>query len=540
MNDQQPHVLMVAAECRGLAKVGGLGDVVSDLSKALKGLGISVSVVMPCYDQVAHSPKPIVSFPVRFGSRNDWPVKVFTRELDGVTIYLLRSPDFFGGRYGNLYVDSERLGRGAFEDDAKRFAFFSAAVLEFVQQSPRQRDVNVLHCHDWHTGALLVLLKHDRRYRQLADSLRTLFTIHNLDYQGTRPFKLTGECELLSFSAWFPALYRSLKRKKALTVLSDTHTLVPCFNPMRAAINLADNVNTVSPRYATEIIQPDDPTRNFIGGRGLEDDLRRSGKICGILNGLDYEVYDPSKLAPPFDVRMKDWQNARRQHKINLLQGLGNYLDEMAGKLGKGFKNSDHVLSKMTAFQPDDWTNKPLVVAVTRAVRQKASILLESLDGSSSVLHELLKRDLYLVVLGTGELESQLEEINDSPNGLFVCAFDPQFANLLYAGGDIFLMPSDFEPCGITQMIAMRYGCLPLVPDVGGLSDTVHDMRTGFVYGGATRPAARQSVLDTLDKALGCYVGDKSKWAEMQLQAMSARFDWVSSARQYIELYRQR
>ena len=528
---------MIAAECRGLAKAGGLGDVVRDLSKALTGLGTPVSIVIPCYDQVAHSPQPIVCFPVQFGSRDDWRVRVFTRELDGVTIYLLRSQKFFGGRYGNIYVDSERLGSGAFEDDAKRFAFFSAATLEFIQQYPRLHDVNVLHCHDWHTGALLVLLKYDRRYRRLADSLRTLFTIHNLDYQGTRPFKLAGERELLAFSDWFPAFYRRLKRTGALTALSDTHTPIPCFNPMRAAINLADNVNTVSPRYATEIIQPDDPTRNFIGGRGLEDDLRRSGKIYGILNGLDYELYDSSRLLPSFDVDLKDWPRLRHQHKINLLDQLGVHLQGIADRPGQAFKNRDSVLKKLAAFRAKAWYEKPLVVAVTRAVRQKVSILLERLDKSGTVLQHLLQRDIFLIVLGTGELEEQLEEINRYPNGLFICAFDANLADRLYAGGDLFLMPSDFEPCGITQMIAMRYGCLPVVPNVGGLSDTVQTNKTGFVYRSANRQAARRGLVRTLDQALWCYTHDRAKWLAMQARAMSARFEWTTAAEKYLDLY---
>jgi starch synthase len=538
MPDTQPHVLMVAAECRDLAKVGGLGDVVRDLSQALKIPGVPVSIVMPCYDKVQHPGEPMDGFLVQFGSRNDWPVQVFRRELDGVPVYLLRNEEFFGGRYGDVYIDSDRLGRGPFEDDAQRFAFFSAATLELIQKHPKLQAINALHCHDWHTGVLLLLLNHDPRYRQLASTLHTLFTIHNLDYQGTRPFELSGERNFLSFAEWFSELYQSLKSKGLLAPFSDPHTPVPCFNPMRAGINLADYVNTVSLKYAWEITQPDDPARNFIGGRGLEGDLQRCGnRLYGILNGLDYEVYDPSKLNPPFDVDIGDWQRARRQHKLNLVEGLDRHLQEMASRLGKGFKNSDSVLSRLSTFQLDEWKEKLLVVAVTRAVRQKVSILLEPPDGSGSVLQEILKRDVDLIIFGTGELETQLEEINSWPNGLFVCAFDPKFANLLYAGGDLFLMPSDFEPCGISQMIAMRYGCLPLVPDVGGLSDTVQNGQTGFVYSGINRPAARQAFLHTLDKALDCYVHDRTKWAEMQVQAMSARFEWTTSAQKYIKLY---
>jgi starch synthase len=538
--DAKPQVLMVAAECRDLAKVGGLADVVRDLSKALKVLGTPVSIMMPCYNSVRHSEEPHDSFFVPFGSRNDWLVEVFRRELDGVPAYLVRSEEFFGGSYGDVYINNERLGKGPFEDDAQRFAFFSAATLEFIQKQNDSLRINAIHCHDWHTGALLVLLKYDPRYRQLANTVQTLFTIHNLDYQGTRPFESIGDRDSSSFSHWFPELYKNLIIGDDLALITDPHAFIPCFNPMRAGINLADNVNTVSPKYAAEITQPDDPSRNFIGGRGLEHDLQDCGsRLHGILNGLDYDLNDPMKTMPPFDINIQNWQDARRQHKINLLEGLSTHLEEMAVNLGKGFENSDRVLSKMSTYHPEDWKKKPLVVAVTRAVRQKVNILLEALNGSGSVLEEILKRDVFLLVLGTGDLEDQLDEINHWPNGLFVCAFDPGFANLLYEAGDLFLMPSDFEPCGITQMIAMRNGCLPLVPDVGGLFDTVQDMQTGFVYSGINRPLARQALLDSLDKALDCYTHDVKKWTDMQENAMRARFEWTAAAERYKGLYRR-
>jgi starch synthase len=534
-----PHVVMVAAECRDLAKVGGLGDVVRDLSKALRALGVPVSVVMPCYDAVQHPARAMDAFTVRFGGRNDWPVQAFKRELDGVPVYLLRSEEFFGGEYGSVYVDSERLGRGPFEDDAQRFAFFSTVALAFIQKHP-ELELNALHCHDWHTGAMLVLLKHDPRYRPLASQLQTLFTIHNLDYQGTRPFELSGERKFAAFGQWFPELYQNLKAQHLLEPLADPHASTPCFNPMRAGINLADGVSTVSPTYAVEITQPDDPARNFIGGRGLEADLRRRGNtLHGILNGLDYDVNDPANLNPSYGVNLGDWPSTRDEHKRKLLEGLDTQLEAMALRLGKSFKNSDVVLSKLSAYRPAEWKERMLVVAVTRVVRQKMSILLETLDEAASVLQALLKRDIALIVFGTGELEDPLEELNRWRNGLFVCAFDPQFATQLYAGGDLFLMPSDFEPCGLSQMIAMRYGCLPLVSDVGGLHDTIQDTQTGFVYGGANRTAARQALLAALDRALDCYKNEKGKWREMQEQAMRARFEWTTSARKYVELYAQ-
>jgi starch synthase len=530
---------MIAAECRDLAKVGGLGDVVRDLSKALTELGVPIKLLIPYYEVIEYPVEYFTHFFVRFGEK-EWPVKAFRCELDQVPVFLLRSDRFFSGAYGEVYIDSDQLGRGPFEDDAKRFAFFSAAALEFIQNHVEQHKIETLHCHDWHTGVLLLLLKHDPRYRKLARRLRTLFTIHNLDYQGKRPFEFKKDGDLLSFADWFPELYQNLKTSGKIEAFRDPRTSDICFNPMRAGINLADNISTVSPTYAHEITQPDDPAKNFIGGRGLENDLLRlhkQNKLHGILNGLDYEKQNPLNLNPPFDVKLERWKDARNKHKIDLLKGLCKHIQNLDSKLGRRFLNRDKIIARLSTFQPDAWLEKPLVVAVTRAVHQKMSILIEPTQGHDYLLQQMLKRNIFLIILGTGELQYQLEQINRWPNGLFVCAFDPEFATRLYAAGDLFLMPSDFEPCGISQMIAMRYGCLPLVNDIGGLQDTVQDMQTGFVYSGATRHQAKLALLKTLDRAINCYVNRKQYWTKMQQRAMSVRFEWTSSAQEYIKLY---
>ena len=534
------RVLMVAAECRDLVKVGGLADVVRDLSKILKAVGVPVSVVMPCYDAVEDRGESTHRFDITFAGRT-WVVEVFRRVLDGVDVYLLRNDDFLGGNYGDVYIDSARFGRGPFEDDAKRFAFFSTAVLGFLDRFSGVQETNVLHCHDWHTGVLLTLLNHDPRYSELAGRLRTLFTIHNLDYQGTRPFELQESRTLVSFSEWFPAFYVQFYEK--LQAHNDPRA-EDCFNPMRAGINLADHVNVVSPTYAREVTQPDDEDRNFFGGRGLERDLQRresEGRLHGILNGIDNDVWDPAKIAdPPFDAP----GDARSQSKANLLRRLPVHLDKVYANLKERERedpsverNVENVLERMQTYDADAWLRRPLVVAVTRAAGQKVKILLETLDGTVTVLQSILNRNLSLIVLGTGEYQDELEEINARPNGLFVCAYANDLANRMYAGGDLFLMPSDFEPCGLSQMIAMRFGCLPLAYDIGGLHDTVRDMQTGFVYSGDTRDEARQALLDTLDRALDCLANNPSHWTQMQRQAMAERFEWMAAAKKYIQLY---
>ncbi|MBN1179222.1 MAG: glycogen synthase [Anaerolineae bacterium] len=532
-----PRVLIAAAECRGLAKVGGLADVVRDLSQALRALGVPAEVAMPYYDAVHCDARPIDRFLVHFGGQ-EWQTDVFEYTLGAVTTYLLRNDHFFGGAYGSVYIDSDRLGRGPFEDDTQRFAFFSAAALEFLRRHP----VDALHCHDWHTGPLLTLLAHDPRYLQLAQSLRTLFTIHNLDYQGTRPFEWPGaERSLVAFADWFPELYPRLKQRGALEPLRDPRAADACFNPLRAGINLAHGVTTVSPTYAREITRPDDPARNFVGGRGLEPDLQaldRRGALHGILNGLDYVEHDPLHLDPPFDVDAAGWQEMRRLHKDRLLEELPARMAHLRNVHPGHFWNAERVLEKLSAYTAAAWQARPLVVSVTRAVGQKVSILLEALDDGTPLLEALLARNISLLVLGTGDLQEQLERINAYDNGLFVCAFDAKFAQTLYAGGDLFLMPSDFEPCGLSQMMAMRYGCLPLVYDIGGLKDTVADMQTGFVYAGANRPEARRALLAALDRALDGYANRPTQWRAIQSAAMRARFEWEASARQYLELYR--
>jgi glycogen synthase len=213
---------------------------------------------------------------------------VFRLELDGVPVYLLHSQELFGGKYEDIYIDSERSGRGPLEDDPLRFAFFSSAVLEFIPEYPGLSGINALHCHDWHTGILLALLKCNPRYGRLSNALQTLFTIYNLDYQDTRPFEPTGE------------MY-------------------------------------------------------FIDGRSLEEGFRKPGsRLYGILNGLDYESNNPTTLTPPFDSAIPNWQRGRRQHKIDLLDGLAADLEKTAVKLGKRFKNSPAVLKKCQLFK---WTS---------------------------------------------------------------------------------------------------------------------------------------------------------------------------------------
>lgn len=509
---------MVAAECRDIATAGGLGDVVRELSKAVHRCGIRVSIAMPYYGVVTKSAVSLGKFKVPFGDRS-WVVEWFRCTLDGVTIYLLRKREFFGGQYKTVYINSQHH---PFEDDARRFAFFSSAVLAFIQHYAPLRSIDTLHCHDWHTGVLFTLLKYDPHYKELSERVRTVFTIHNLEYQGIRPFSSRIRRPWFTFSDWFPSLYSSLRASGAIHDLRNPKPPMRWFNPMRAAIQLADHVNTVSPRYSLELTQADNPNLNFSGGRGLEHDIaqrKRQHRFHGILNGLDYTIHTPFTLRPAFDVTMPGWRAIRMQHKHALLRQIPTKIKQTS------------------AYDASEWVTRPLVVMVTRAADQKVKMLLEKHRGKP-LLEHILHRNLSLLILATGEREHTLNDIvNRHPNGLFICAFERTFARRMYAAGDLFLMPSDFEPCGISQLISMRYGCLPLVHGIGGLRDTVHHNETGFVFTGETRTQTRQALLETLDAALRRFTQDRRQWRHMQRKAMQTRFDWTASVEQYLSLY---
>jgi starch synthase len=527
---------MVAAECRDIATAGGLGDVVRELSKAVHRRGIRVSIAMPYYGVVTKSAVSLGKFKVPFGDRS-WVVEWFRCTLDGVTIYLLRKREFFDGRYKTVYINSRHH---PFEDDARRFAFFSSAVLAFIRHYAPLGSIDTLHCHDWHTGALLTLLKYDPHYKELSERVRTVFTIHNLEYQGIRPFSSRIDRAWFTFSDWFPSLYHSLKTSGEIHELRNPQPPLRWFNPMRAAIQLADHVNTVSPRYALELTRADNPKLNFSGGRGLEHDItrrKRQRRFHGILNGLDYTIHTPSTLRPAFDVTMPGWRAIRLQHKHTLIQQLPHEITtfQNAGRLPSW--NANQLTTQLTTYDASEWIARPLVVMVARAADQKVKMLMEQHHGKP-LLEHILHRNLSLLILATGERERTLDaNVNRHPNGLFICAFERTLAQCMYAAGDLFLMPSDFEPCGISQLISMRYGCLPLVHGIGGLRDTVHHNKTGFVFTGGTRAQTRQAFLETLDAALHRFTHNPRQWRQLQRHAMRARFDWTASVEQYLSLY---
>jgi starch synthase len=460
------------------AKMGGLADVCGSLPKALAALGHDVRVVMPAYASIEDAqrqgqhgigPHPIA---LRVPMGNGLvPAGVFEAKLPGsdVPIYFIAERHRFGDRpwiYG-------------YRDDPSRFAFFSRAALDLMVAALRWRP-DVVHAHDWHTAPAVLWLatagQHDPPYANLP----TVFTIHNLAHQGKAPWSVCAELGLY-----------------AQRLLEEHPNEI---NFMARGIYHATMVNTVSPNYAREIM-----TRE--SGYGLDALLRyRHFDVHGILNGLDYVVWDPSTdrhLAANFD----------------------------AGSLERRLINKRALQKRAGLAERDD---VPLVAMVTRLDWQKG------LEITGHVLHLLMNNhagEAQCVVLGAGapQYEITLRHIAGYHHGrmtTFLC-YDAELAPLIYGGSDLFLMPSLFEPCGLGQLIAMRYGSVPVVRATGGLADTVRANVTGFTF----TNYSSDDFWNALREALYIYRVDHESWRAIQQKGMTSDFSWETSARGYQQLY---
>ncbi|QJW45211.1 glycogen synthase GlgA [bacterium BFN5] len=471
-------VLHAAAEAAPFIKTGGLGEVIGALPKELIRQGVDVRVVLPRYrgieaeylDQMVVTHRMIV--PVGWRQQ---VCDVSQLTVAGVTFY------FIGNDY---YFDrSEVYGH---HDDHERFAFFCRAVLEALPQLEFQPDI--LHCHDWHTGMMSVLL--DAHYRTVPfyAELKTVFTIHNLEYQGNFSSDILGDMLDLGWEYFTPDGVEASGQVSFL----------------KGGLNCSDAITTVSKSYAEEILQPE-------YGQNMDGLLRkRSHQLTGIVNGLDYAEYDPRNgifIATPFDARSL---RKRRDNKLRLQESLG--------------------LPAAEAI--------PVVGIVSRLVESKG------MDLIADILDELLQLDSQLIVLGTGEERYEsffAEAAQRYPQQVAVAIrFDDGLARRIYAGSDMFLMPSRVEPCGLSQLTAMRYGSIPVVHATGGLKDTVvpYDEQggggTGFCFSDYCAPA----LLDVLQQAYALY-HDKKAWNKLVQSAMKSNFSWQQSSDQYKSLYGQ-
>lgn len=469
-------VLFAVSEAYPFVKSGGLGDVGGSLPQALQTEGTEVRVIIPKYtvipEEYLRQMHRVTEFEVNLAWRRI-SCSIDRLEHQGIVYY------FIGNDY---YFNRESLY--GYHDEGERFAFFSKAVLESLVYLNYQADV--IHCHDWHTAIIPLMLKENFGNNPYYFGIKTILTIHNLKYQGYVPQIYFDD--VLGFGGHRVA-WEKLEYGDSL-------------NYLKAGILSADLITTVSPTYAQEIQQP-----SF--GESLDSFLRkRKGDLYGILNGIDTVKYDPQ----------------RDPHL------LINYRSSLAKK----GENKKHLQGLMNLPSQGDW---PLIAIVSRLVEHKG------LDLVVHILDELLNMNVQMVVLGTGD--QRFKEIfqhfaKQYPQKLAIRLFyDEALAHKIYGGADLLLMPSQSEPCGLSQMIAMRYGTLPIVRETGGLRDTVTPFNEASVEGNGFSFVNYNAhdLLFTVQKAVKLFFEDKTTWQGLVKNARNSDFSWGKSARQYRDLY---
>lgn len=473
------RTLFVAAECAPFFKTGGLGDVAGALPKALEEKGTEIKVVLPYFTKIADQYKEqiqdLFSYEVNVGWRKQYcGVKYLS--LKGIDYYFL----------DNLYY-FDRPDLYGYYDDGERFAFFQLAVIELMEKINFIPDV--MHLNDYHTAFIPFLLKEKYRWIQAFDSIHTVLTIHNIEFQGQYDQGVLGDLFGMGNERYEDGTIR----------FND------CVNFMKAGILYADRVTTVSPSYAEEIKKAE-------FGAGLDVILRmESGKLSGIVNGIDYEMFDPAKDPALFENYDAKHLAKKIENKVQLQKHLGLPVN----------------------------AEIPLIGIVSRLTYQKGfHLLLEEMEN-------LMQFDVQLVVIGTGDpnFENQFRYFGEQyPEKTSInIAFDLSLAQKVYAGVDMFLMPSAFEPCGLSQMISMHYGTLPIVHEIGGLRDTVEPYNpitnkgTGFGFDNF-QPFY---LMNVLKQAIELYQNNPEIWQELMQQAMAKDFSWNESSQQYLALYQQ-
>ena len=472
-------ILFATSEIYPFSKTGGLGDVAGVLPVALKELGLEVAVITPLYGRLHtaghHIRLLMENCPVGY----PWPettADIYTTQYKGVPVYFLDRPEYFDRR--NLYCTYH----GDYFDNCERFIFFAKALLSWIlwmDQPP-----GVVHCNDWHTSLIPAYLYYAGQRDPFWSEISSVLTIHNLAFQGQFSARLFWESGL-PVQAWN----------------MDGAEYYGSFNLLKAGIAYSDKITTVSPSYAEEIRTPE-------FGYGLEGILtQRSSDLSGILNGVDYTVWDPredSFLAANYDPYDP---SGKRVCKRELVERMG---------LGSRF------------------ASRPVLGFVGRMRSQKGvDIILEHLS-------ELLALDLGLIFLGEGDLETEtgLSNMAESYPGQIAVAigYTEELSHLIIAGADILLMPSRYEPCGLTQLYSLRYGTLPVTSNVGGLKDTVGPYPepgcTGFKFDLAKPEGFLRAVREAVD-----LWSDPEGWDDMRKRAMLQDFSWLASARKYMSLY---
>lgn len=479
-SSKKMQIVFASAECAPFVKTGGLGDVAGSLPAALVRAGAEVIVMVPKYatikDEYKAQMEHFSDFYVSLGWRNEY-CGLEKLERDGVTYMFIDNERYFARDYPY-----------GFFDDGERFAFFSKAITESLQHLPTGFECDILHCNDWQTALAPVFLREFYQGLPLYDRVKTVFSIHNVAFQGQ--FSDTVMEDILGV-AHIPAAASQL-RCDACSI-----------NYMLGALRYADAITTVSPTYANEIQTPE-------FGEGLDGVLReRSYALQGILNGIDVAGFDPAtdkRIAANYTV---DDRSGKAVCKAKLQEELGLEVRD----------------------------DRPLMVMVTRLTRQKG------MDLVMYALDRILSGGVQVAVLGTGDrdYEDGLRYFQDKYPGTMAARieFDPALSQRMYAAADMFLMPSKFEPCGLSQIIAMRYGTLPIVRETGGLKDTVtpYNEFTGEGTGFSFSNFNGDEMGDAVFRAARLFWDNRDAWNQLVTQAMSQDFSWTRSADKYLDLY---
>jgi len=470
------NILMLSSEVAPYAKSGGLGDVLGALPQNLASLGHDVRVMLPKYGLIAEkfiSEMEFVLYTyIPLGWRNKY-CGVFSIKKQGVTYYFVDNESYFGDKC--LYR----------WDDLERFAFFDKAALELLPKLDFKPDI--IHCHDWQTGAVPVVLEAYYKQNEFYRDIKTVFTIHNLKYQGI--YSIDAVKDFFSLDDSF--------------FTDDKLEFHGCANLMKAGIVYSMAVTTVSPTYAEEIKTP-------MGGESLDGLLNaRSNSLWGILNGIDYDEYNPA--TDPYienNFTSRSVISGKKKNKMALQAQLGLPVDG----------------------------EKVMIGLVSRLVDQKG------IDIIADAMEELVGLDIQFVIVGTGE-----EKYENMFRHFAWCnpekvsaniMFSNELAHRVYAAADIFLMPSLFEPCGLGQLIALSYGTIPIVRETGGLKDTImpYNEFTGEGNGFSFYPANSHDMMYTIRRAIS-FFADKEVWEKLAKRAMKQDFSWTESAKEYEKIY---
>ena len=489
-----------------------MADVVRDVPREISNRGDEVMVVVPSYSRlhkggrlVAHLRFQLRGLPYQAELYEVPPKKTFP----GITHFVIHHPEITGGEIAHMYHHDPDE---PFYTDAVKFTIFCTAVATAIEEGCFG-ELEVMHLHDWHSSLLLFLRSFHPGYGSLR-SIRIVYSIHNLAIQGIRPFRDNYS----SLENWFPGI------RYGKEALIDPRYL-DCMNLMALGIRLADAVHTVSPTYMQDIMKPSSPPE-FIGGEGLEEDLQKAhkeGRLFGILNGCNYKNIRTAVSGRLFPLAIRSifhWlQMEDKKYKADFLAHTGEKIMDL--------------MERPPAF---------ICSSVARLTEQKFYFFMKSPGSLQYLLNRLEEVGGIYMLLGTGvpEYEKFFREVSyRHPSFVFINAQSEDLIDSMYLETNLYLMPSLFEPCGISQMLAMRNGNPCLAHATGGLNDTIAHLKTGFLFGGANYPEKLEQLHGVFDQALDLYFNDPEGWEAMRSEARGQRFTWKKSvAAYYRDLYR--